>query len=229
MNKVSLDLLWLLLVARLNDKMQNIIRTPHSAKCGQFDVIVDFGQTALRHRSDGIEENGWFRTVLSFLALEPQGKIMITDMSQRAILWMTTTEGLGYLKQITADYFSFTCCEFGNREWVLPEFGQMFDFKWTQYRHSDVRDSPFVVCRNIKTMALQMDNSYVYLKGYDFRPQQDYMMIYPGTMTYKQFENYRDQWQQWRHEEFGSMFDVLRMKQREREQEERQQQQQSVH
>jgi hypothetical protein len=177
-----------------------------TTNCGQFDLIVDFCKTAVRYRSDGLQEGGWFRCVLADLASERRGKVLLQDLSLHAILFLASPEGIACLKNITADYLSFTefSAESDHPSWILPEFKPFFD-SITTARHSDVKNSSFAECKNIKTITWHLGGSYIYFKGYDARPYQDqtWMIHFPGTQTCAQLESLRKQWVEWRSKAFG--------------------------
>lgn len=177
----------------------------------QVDLKIDFFRLANKYESDGTMDGGWFRCLLTELASVSRGKVLVQGISELALKWIASPDGINCLKPLNAEYLTFTIANpesDTSRGWHDKDFGDLFS-KWSSARFCSLRDSPFDACTNIKTITIQLNGWYIYLKGYEQRPYPDqpYMIILPGS-----FENYNElirqekHWVQWRSSKYGIVY-----------------------
>ena len=147
------------------------------------------------------------------LALEPRGKILINDISVRALKWVASDEGLRHLAMINADYVSFAIAVIETERsggWGDYEFDKLW-WKWSWGRHSTVQDSSFQLCCNIKCISIQNSDWYIYLKGYEQRPfpNQTYMIQFPSNWSdYIVRSKLEREWMEWRSKSYSISYPI---------------------
>ena len=175
----------------------------------QVDLTINFFELANMYESDGIGDGGWFRCLLMELVALRREKVLIQGISELAMKWIASPDGLNILKQLKADYLTFTIAgpesNTSRGHWHDLEFDALFR-KWSSAAHSSLPDSPFDVCTDIKTITIQLSGWYIYLKGYKQRPfpNQAYSIILPSTYTdYDKHLAEEKHWGQWRNAKYG--------------------------
>jgi hypothetical protein len=178
----------------------------------QVDLTIPFFALANQYESDGTGEGGWFRCLLIDLVSEPRGKVLIQGLSELALKWLTTSEAIKILKNLKADYLTFTIAypeseTSGN--WHDDEFNALFKAWSPYYGRCPMPNSPFEACVNVKTITIQLGNWYIYFQGYDQRPyaEQTTMINLPSFDNYEVQKKAEEHWVQWRGAKYGIVYD----------------------